>query len=103
MQWGNAWQFDAVPLAQEVMHEVMHDEHVSHHHDEDGTLHVDDSEESAQHLADHSAPPQPATLVATVLPVATPELVFPVFTELSQFIPDPMLECPHRPPAFALG
>ncbi len=103
MQWGMAWASDAAPPAQEVVHEVMHEEHISHHHEEDGTLHVDDSEESVQHVQDHSVPPQPVTLTASLAPIAPPELVSPVVAERVQIIPDPMLECPHRPPAGSLG
>lgn len=103
MQWGDAWQSDAAPVAQEVMHEVMHDAHVSHHHDDDGTLHIDESDESAEHIQDHSAPPQPAALLTTVLPAAPPALVCSVPSTVPTFIPDPMLECPHRPPALSPG
>lgn len=103
MQWPMALASDAAPLAQEVMHEVMHDAHVSHHHDDDGTLHIDDSDESEQHIQDHSSPPQPATLPALLLPLAPPGPVFTVPTALVQYIPDPMLELPHRPPSPSLG
>lgn len=103
MQWGLASPGEAAPFAQEVMHDVMHDAHISHHHEDDGTLHIDDSEESSQHVQDHSAPPQPANLRAMAQPVAPPQLVFAVLAEVARFIPDPMLECPHRPPAPTLG
>jgi hypothetical protein len=103
MQWRAALRPDAAPLAQEIMHQVMHDARVSHHHEGDGTVHVDNSDESTQHVQDHSAPPQPATLIAMAMPVAPPQLVFAVLTELSLFIPDPVPECPHRPPSPTLG
>jgi hypothetical protein len=107
MQWGTAWPSDAAPVAHEVMHkvmhEVLHDAHVSHHHEDDGTLHIDDSDESAEHIQDHSAPPQPAALLSTVLPAAPPALVCSVQPGAPPLIPDPMLECPHRPPALSLG
>lgn len=84
-------------------HEIAHDGHVPHHHDGDGSLHYDDSEESSEHVQDHSSCTQPADLSVPKLPVAPEQLVSLVKTEFSRFIPDPYLDGPLRPPAPALG
>lgn len=84
-------------------HELLHDEHVSHHHEDDGSIHFDASEESVQHVQDHSCSPQPAGLFVPELVTAPVQLVETISATEVNFIPDPMLEHPHRPPAFALG
>jgi hypothetical protein len=99
MQWGALLAGGDTSIA----HEIEHDEHVQHHHEDDGSIHYDDSDESAQHLLDHPASPQPAHMVLPVLPGAPPQLVSTVATEEASYIPDPLLDCPHRPPASTLG
>lgn len=84
-------------------HEIAHDDHVPHHHDGDGSLHYDDSEESSEHVQDHSNCSQPADLSVPKLPVAPEQLVSLVKLEFSRFIPDPYLDGPLRPPSPALG
>lgn len=98
------WERSLQPSAQSLMHEVLHDEHVSHHHHEDdGSIHIDDSDESSQHIDDHSTSPQPVGLLIPFLVAPPVELVHTVSLDLVEFIPDPMLALPHRPPASALG
>lgn len=99
MPWGQAMQASE----QSLMHEVLHDEHVSHHHEDDGSIHIDDSDESSRHIEDHSSSPQPVGLPIPFLVAAPLELVHTVSGDLVAFIPDPMLALPHRPPASALG
>lgn len=99
MQWGQALQADNLSFA----HEVLHDEQVSHHHEDDGSIHFDTSDESVQHVQDHSCSPQPTGLFASELVAAPVQLVETIVVAEVTFIPDPMLEHPHRPPAFALG
>ena len=83
----------------DIAHEVEHLEATSHHHDDDGSVHYDDSGESAAHFADHSASQQSASLP----PGAMPSLLIEPYTiklfELDYSIPDPFLEDPQRPPA----
>lgn len=83
-------------------HEIAHDDHVPHHHDGD-SLHYDDSEESSEHVQDHSSCSQPADLSVPTLPVAPEQLVSLVKLEFSRFIPDPDLDGPLRPPSPSLG
>jgi len=99
MQWGQAMQAGDESL----MHEVLHEERVSHHHEDDGTVHFDNSDESSQHIQDHSCSPQPAGLYFPVLLPAPTELIQLVSVDLVEFIPEPALRLPHRPPALALG
>jgi len=87
----------------DISHELLHDEGVSHHHDDDGSIHFDASEESAQHVQDHSCASQPAGLFVPELIAAPIQLVETITLSENLFIPDPMLEQPHRPPAPALG
>eukprot|EP01032_Pedospumella_encystans_P003028 gene3028-3567_t len=72
MQWG--------PLLagenQTIGHQLEHDEHVPHHHhEEDGSVHCDDSDESEQHLLDHPTSPQPASPVPPFMAGAPEQLV----------------------------
>lgn len=85
----------------DIAHEVEHLQAVSHHHDDDGSVHYDDSGESTAHSADHSASHSPH---AGSLPsVAMPLLTIQPFTirlhEPAYYIPDPFLKDPQRPPS----
>ena len=100
MQWGAA--FHSVE-AGSLAHEVLHDEHVSHHHDEDGSVHFDASEESSSHVQDHSCTLQLAALFTPDQACAPRRLVETITIPSATPISDPMLELPHRPPAPALG
>jgi len=88
----------------DMAHEIAHDAGVRHHHHNGSTgMHFDDSDESVQHILDHSTSPQtfdpPAPMPAPVFI----ELISLVPAEPSQFMPEPLPDCPHRPPAFTLG
>lgn len=83
----------------DVAHELEHQEGISHHHDDDGSIHYDDSGESAKHFAEHSASgQQAATLPALSPPHVTLILLTIVPIEFGQYIPDPIPERPQRPP-----
>lgn len=99
MQWGQAMELADFSFT----HEVLHDERVSHHHDDDGSIHFDVSDESAQHVQDHCCSPQPGGLFVPELLSPPPQLVETIPVAEITFIPDPMLEHPHRPPAPTLG
>ncbi|NML63450.1 hypothetical protein HHL21_20620 [Massilia sp. RP-1-19] len=86
-----------------MAHQIEHDNHVQHHHDGDGSVHYDDSDESAQHAQDHTCSPQPADLSVPKLPSAPEQLVSVLKAEFSRFIPDPYLDDPLRPPSPAPG
>jgi hypothetical protein len=83
----------------DIAHEVEHLEAKSHHHNDDGSVHYDDSGESAAHFADHAASQQSATLPSLAMPFlmagpCTVEVGEPVY-----YIPDPVPERPQRPPS----
>jgi len=86
-----------------LAHEVEHDEHVQHHHDDDGTVHYDQSDESAKHVQDHTCTPQPAALPLPPLTMLPPQLISIVRPDGPAPMPDPLLDCPHRPPSASLG
>lgn len=96
----------SVPTATGVVslvHTLDHDEGVSHHHEADGSVHYDQSDASTEHTQEHSCAAQPA---GCGLPRST--LFFGKATaQLGSYVPvvvpEPVLEGPHRPPAFPLG
>lgn len=82
----------------DLAHEVDHLEGTSHHHMADGSVHYDDSGESAQHHAEHSASCHPIALPSLVaLQVALTSRTVSR-TEFREYIPERMPEQPHRPP-----
>ncbi len=82
----------------DIAHEAEHLEGTSHHHGDDGVIHYDDSGESAQHHAEHSAAGQVLALPSVV----TQQVAIMMRTisrgELRQYIPDRVPEQPQRPP-----
>jgi hypothetical protein len=88
--------------AYDLAHEAEHLEGMSHHHGDDGSVHYDDSGESAKHFSEHSASQPAFGLPARSLPPLTFESVTATPTRLAQYIPDPIPERPQRPPS-ALG
>ena len=103
--YGFAMQGGVPPAAGVVslVHTLDHDEGVSHHHDDDGSVHYDESDASLEHTQEHSCATQPA---GCGLPRST--LFFGKATAQRGFyvavlVPDPVLEGPLRPPAFPLG
>lgn len=88
----------ASQVAFEVEHELDHLYGVSHHHGDDGDIHYDDSGESAQHHTEHAGSGQPSAL-SSLESLKVALLVRPLLhSEPSEFIPDPVLERPPRPP-----
>ena len=80
-----------------IAHAVLHWENADHHHHDDGSVHEEDSDESARHLHADSA------LSAVVLPTAPPVLEPHRFTYPLAHAPaypgaPPFLEGPTRPP-----
>ncbi|WP_426106661.1 hypothetical protein [Massilia sp. TSP1-1-2] len=74
-----------------------------HHHDGDGAIHYDDSDESVAHAGEHSAPVQLFLInrLHSVLSVSLFSLAD--YPEPASYIPYPFLDDPQRPPAFAPG
>lgn len=81
----------------DIAHEVEHLEATSHHHDDDGSVHYDDSGESAAHFGDYAASQQSASLPSGALPSLLIEPYIIKFFELALSISDPFLEDPQRP------
>lgn len=79
-------------------HMVIHAEHVPHHHDDDGSVHQDDSVASASHQLDFDFA---FNLLGTValafsVPVVPPRYLTPVF--VAGVVPSPASSPPLRPP-----
>jgi len=86
--------------AYDLSHELVHQEGINHHHGDDGVIHYDDSSESAQHISDHTASGQSATLPASATPLSPMSAFIVVASERRYFdIPNPHLERPQRPPS----
>lgn len=84
-------------------HQLEHADHVHHHHHDDGKVHYDESDESEQHSHEPSATaqnPGPKMERALFSPLndSLADRIDPV-----SYIPDPYLDDPQRPPAFAPG
>lgn len=94
-----------LPLSAQIVHELEHDQGIQHHHHEDdGSIHYDQSDESAQHAQDHPASPHSAWSPAPhVFTPAAARLSARVALEPSRFVPEPFHDGPHRPPAPSLG
>jgi hypothetical protein len=99
MQWGRMLSGETTSLS----HEAAHDAQVQHHHDDDGSVHYDDSDESAQHLHDHAVSAHSAVLAGPQLAAAPLPLIGTVRPDFSAFIPDPALDSLLRPPAATPG
>jgi hypothetical protein len=99
MQVGVRAQGEVSSLA----HEIEHAEGVSHHHDADGSVHYDDSEESKTHLSDSSAVQvQPGIPAVVVLPLPS-AVTGTAVRGVTAFLPEPVPERPQRPPSSSLG
>jgi hypothetical protein len=86
-----------------IVHELDHASGVQHHHGDDGTVHYDHSDESAEHVSDQSAAHQPPGLPVPTMPAMLVAPSLPDFDDVTQFVPDPAPDGPLRPPLFSLG
>ncbi len=83
----------------DVAHEIEHVEGTSHHHNDDGAVHYDESGESGKHSSEHSAGQQAASLPP--FPVLSLPVIVPMSAAITwppQYLPDPIPERPQRPP-----
>lgn len=84
-------------------HQLAHADDVHHHHHDSGKVHYDESDESVQHSHESSS------TVQQLLPKAACVLFCPLIVSIAyplrpvSYIPDPYLDDPQRPPAFAPG
>ena len=99
---GGALLFGSL-AGQGIAHELEHAVELEHHHDDDGSVHYDDSEESVQHIQDYPSSTQVAHLAVPFQPIAPERLACAVDDVAPCFIPDPVPDNPLRPPAPALG
>lgn len=87
-----------------LAHALEHDQGISHHHHaDDGSIHYDDSDASRDHAQDHTSPPQSAGFGLPQLPVAPAQLVSKLVSHVTQWVPEPFLDGPSRPPSPAPG
>lgn len=87
----------------ELMHEIDHEQGIGHHHDDDGSVHYDDSDESAEHVQHDCAGPCQCLLPDTSKLAAPQGMPGESPLPFTSFIPDPDLEDPTRPPVQAPG
>lgn len=103
-----AMQGGALPFGttsdRDVTHALAHAEEIEHHHHEDdGKVHYDNSEESVQHIQDHSSSAQIAYLAEPFQQMAPEQLASEGGDAVPRYIPDPFLDNPLRPPVPSLG
>jgi hypothetical protein len=100
-----AMQFGTMTSAQaaSIAHDLDHAGGVQHHHADDGTVHYDDSDESAKHVSDHSPAHQPPGLPLPAMPAMLTGPSSLPFGDITQFVPDPAPDGLLRPPSPSLG
>lgn len=103
--YGFAMQGSLTPAAggSSLTHEVEHEQGVYHHHEDDGSLHYDQSEESLDHAQEHSSPSQPADFDLPYLTVPAEQPLNELGFYIPRSVPNPFLDGPQKPPALALG
>src|SRR5688572_8957564 len=84
----------------DIAHEIEHLQGASHHHEDDGSIHYGDSEESDKHFSEHSAAQPPLALPSMFLPPLSFAPLTAATSKPPQYIPDPIPERPQRPPSF---
>jgi len=80
--------------AQEIEH---------HHHEEDGSVHYDDSQESMEHIQEHAAASAQCLFDTPCMPLEPRRLQTKIVLPFESTLPNPDLEDPQRPPVFAPG
>lgn len=83
-------------------HEPAHSDD-PHHHAEDGAAHYDESDESLAHADEHSAGLQLSILNINGFFFGATPASPGQYLDPASYIPDPFLDEPQRPPAFAPG
>lgn len=83
----------------DLAHELLHEESVAHHHHGDGSVHVSDSNESLQHIAEHSVSSGQPVLISTLaLPQVSLSVLSKVLPTETSRRQDPYISKPQRPP-----
>lgn len=83
----------------DIEHEVAHHDRVSHHHDNDGSMHYDASTESSQHASDHACCHVTAALPPTFFPILDIAPSRFLDTHVDADLPEGFHERPQRPPS----
>lgn len=86
----------------DIAHEIEHLQGESHHHEDDGSIHYDESTESTQHSADHACCQPTASLPSEMVPQLNIEPFSIAIVSLGVAVPERFPERPQRPPS-ALG
>lgn len=86
-----------------LAHAVEHDEGISHHHEEDGSVHYDASDESLDHAQEHSCSPQAASISVPTLSFAPGQRLSERAALTTLAVPEPFLDGPRKPPRHAPG
>ncbi|HKY00938.1 MAG TPA: hypothetical protein VJM53_00125 [Burkholderiales bacterium] len=82
----------------DLLHEMHHDQQLSHHHDEHGQMQHDRSQESDEHMADHACCHAALAFFSFIsFKMARPESASPP-TFRAPYVGDADLEQPQRPP-----
>ena len=74
-----------------------------HHHEEDGVAHYDGSDESLEHAYEHSAGVQVSVLSFYGVFLGSKLVSLGDYPDPATHVPNPFLDDPQRPPAFAPG
>lgn len=89
--------------SESLAHEIVHEEGIHHHHhEEDGSVHYDESDESFDHVHEHSCA-QPISCSVPSLTVPPEQQVPEPMPFIAQAAPEPFLDGPRKPPRLALG
>jgi hypothetical protein len=83
----------------DINHALEHSDGVNHHHEDDGSIHYDDSDESVQHAFEHAASQPPVVLPSVYFPAALQVADADMAVYAPRNIPDPIPERPQRPPS----
>jgi hypothetical protein len=86
-----------------LAHQLEHNQGVHHHHEADGSIHYDESDQSLDHAQEHCSPLQPIGFGAARALIHPQQPVLEPGSYLNRFSPAPFLDGPHRPPAPAPG
>lgn len=83
-------------------HETAHADDL-HHHEEDGSVHYDVSADSLEHADEHSACLQFSLLALNGTVFGAKPVSLGDYPDPASYLPNPFLDAPQRPPAFAPG
>jgi hypothetical protein len=84
-------------------HEFEHAEDLHHHHEDDGSVHYDNSDESLEHADEHSPANQLSFLSPGIVSFEQAAVSVADYPDPASALPNPCLDDPPRPPSFAPG